>query len=348
MLGKVKDTYPFKVLIYYTQEKDFQLLKPYERAGFELIPLFVSKPKRVLNRLSGKEFFKPMILPFSDVLYPAVFDFPFELSRNKVFWVPDMQEKFYPSFFPEAEVSRRDLWYRRLIKEQVNVVFSSHSGRQHFMQFYPEAHENKLHVYRFATSVTRQSFSLKPLEELKHKYQFQAEFIICPNVLARSKNHTVVIEAAAQLSNQGIRPFILFTGNEYDGNKRDYPDSLKAKVLEYGLSNVHFLGLIPREDQLSLMVHAKAVLQPSLFEGWSTSVEEAKSLNKWLICSDIEVLKEQVDSGVIFFEAHSPESLALAIERLLVEEPNAKHEPYTQQQLLAGETFVQLMKQITG
>ena len=41
------------------------------------------------------------------------------------------------------------------------------------------------------------------------------------------------------------------------------------------------------------MRQSVAVLQPSLFEGWSTTVEEAKSIGKTILLSDIPVHREQ-------------------------------------------------------
>jgi glycosyltransferase involved in cell wall biosynthesis len=342
----LKSGLPYELYVYYTQEKDRELLQPFEKRGVRLVPLFVPKAFRVINRILSREAIKPYHLPKVDLLYPASFDFPYHLTDRLLFWIPDMQEKFYPQFFPEAEVLRRDEWYRRLVQEKARVVFSSETGRQHFLQFYPDAEAEKLYVFPFATSVAKEQFTLQPLDLLQQKYGFQAPFIICPNVLARSKNHPVVIEAALELRKQSLYPTIVFTGNEYDGNKRDYPDGLKAKVKSEGLEHIHFLGLIPREDQLSLMVHSKAILQPSLFEGWSTSVEEAKALDKWLICSDIAVLKEQVTSGVHFFEAQNAKDLARVIGLVWEHEMTAAHGDYNKVREEAGERFLNVAHQV--
>lgn len=43
----------------------------------------------------------------------------------------------------------------------------------------------------------------------------------------------------------------------------------------------------------TLMKHAIAIINPSLFEGGSTTVEEAKSLLKVIILSGIPVHREQ-------------------------------------------------------
>jgi glycosyltransferase involved in cell wall biosynthesis len=68
------------------------------------------------------------------------------------------------------------------------------------------------------------------------------------------------------------------------------------------------LGLIPFDDVLALNAAADAVLNPSLFEGWASSVEEAKSLGTPLILSDIDVHREQAPSAQ-FFSPRNPEAL---------------------------------------
>ena len=56
-----------------------------------------------------------------------------------------------------------------------------------------------------------------------------------------------------------------------------------------------------------------AVIQPSLFEGWSTVVEDARVFGKSIILSDIPVHLEQNPPHSIFFERHSSQSLATVL-----------------------------------
>jgi glycosyltransferase involved in cell wall biosynthesis len=44
-------------------------------------------------------------------------------------------------------------------------------------------------------------------------------------------------------------------------------------------------------------------INPSLFEGWSTTVEEAKALGKFIILSDIKVHREQNPKDAVYFNA---------------------------------------------
>ena len=56
-----------------------------------------------------------------------------------------------------------------------------------------------------------------------------------------------------------------------------------------------------------------AVIQPSLFEGWSTIVEESRSIGKKIILSVLDVHKEQKFSRSIFFKRNSYNDLSAKI-----------------------------------
>src|SRR6202012_4558704 len=69
----------------------------------------------------------------------------------------------------------------------------------------------------------------------------------------------------------------------------------------------------PFDHLVGLMHHATAFLNPSRFEGWSTSVEEAKSMGKQIVLSDIPVHREQAPERGYFFPPDAPQALADAM-----------------------------------
>jgi glycosyltransferase involved in cell wall biosynthesis len=82
-------------------------------------------------------------------------------------------------------------------------------------------------------------------------------------------------------------------------------------VEQEGLQNdVLFLGFIDRIDQLHLIKGAKALVQPSLFEGWSTVIEDGKAMDKFIIASDIPVHREQLAANAVFFNPLDANELA--------------------------------------
>ena len=54
-----------------------------------------------------------------------------------------------------------------------------------------------------------------------------------------------------------------------------------------------YLGTVTFKEVLSLIYHSVAVIQPSKFEGRSSTVEQAKSMGKKIILSNIDIHKEQ-------------------------------------------------------
>ena len=62
---------------------------------------------------------------------------------------------------------------------------------------------------------------------------------------------------------------------------------------------------------------AVAIVNPSLSEGWSTNVEEARALGVPMVLSDIAVHREQAGDRAVFFDADSAIAAAGAMETVL-------------------------------
>ena len=132
------------------------------------------------------------------------------------------------------------------------------------------------------------------------------------NQFYKHKNHIVVLKALTKIIEKGIKDIhIVMTGKMEHYNDPEFIIQLREEIelnrLEPYLS---MLDVIPRQDQLCLMNHAKAVIQPSLFEGWSTVIEDAKSLQVGVIASDIDIHKEQLADKGIYFDSHNESDLA--------------------------------------
>ena len=153
---------------------------------------------------------------------------------------------------------------------------------------------------------------------VKEKYGITGDYFFSPNQFWQHKNHISIIEAIKILKDKGVSVKVIFTGKEYDYRNPEYTTNLKQKVIDYQLeSEILFLGFIDRIDQLILMKNAQAVIQPSLFEGWSTVVEDAKALNQTLIVSNIAVHHEQLGDRGYFFSPNDYKDLALKIVEVI-------------------------------
>ncbi len=131
------------------------------------------------------------------------------------------------------------------------------------------------------------------------------------NQFWQHKNHLVLFEALRLLRGGGVSPFVVCTGEIHDFRDPAYSSLILQSLHRFGIAGqVLLAGLVPRRTQIEMMRRSLAVVQPSLFEGWSTVVEDSRVLGKPCLLSDIPVHKEQNPPGAQFFDPHSAESLA--------------------------------------
>ena len=108
------------------------------------------------------------------------------------------------------------------------------------------------------------------------------------------------------------------SGNPNDHDRLTTPGVCKEGA-DADLANFRS-GNVPRADVALLMRASVAMLNPSLFEGWSTTVEEAKSLGVRLVLADLPVHREQVGAAADFFDPVDPAAIAACLERVWVDE----------------------------
>lgn len=241
------------------------------------------------------------------------------LEDRGVVWVPDFQEHRFPEFFGEEELASRRQRNTDWFARHAHVMVSSQDVADDLRRFYPESRA-EVHVVRFAAFLPR----LQPdLPGLKARYGLPERYFICANQLWKHKNHALILKALAEAPD--LTAPIAFTGREEDYRDPAYAPSLKALAAELGLAErVRFLGFLPREDQLGLIKGAIAMVQPSLCEGWSTVVEDAKALGRHVLASNIAVHREQLEAGGgELFSADDPAALAALMRRYDAADPAA-------------------------
>jgi glycosyltransferase involved in cell wall biosynthesis len=232
-----------------------------------------------------------------DLVFSNATFFGWRFNIPTVSWIPDLQHAYLPEMFSMTVKMKRDIGFLFQGCFSKAVVFSSFDAKNAFVKRYWHR-KTKLHVVRF--SVKAPVVNNKLTAEIKKKYDINTEYVFLPNQYWSHKNHKVVIDALVFLkNNERIGYRIVSTGNTSSTAYDDFIDYVNKN----NISNAEYLslGLVPREDVESLMAGAAFVLNPSLFEGWSTSVEEAKSLCKNLILSDIPIHREQAKIGAQFF-----------------------------------------------
>jgi len=244
-----------------------------------------------------------------DVVFQHSEWFGFRFGLPTLVWIPDFQHRHLPQMFGGLAWLKRDLGYRGLVRSATRLMLSSQDARQDCERFYP-ASVGKCSVVPFAVR-TGDWADAEALAELRARHGLPERFYYLPNQFWKHKNHRLVIDAVAQLKREGRPICVISSGNMHDGRDPAFPQSIVDHARSVGLiDEFRFLGMVPRDDIARLMQASVAVINPSLFEGWSTVVEEAKSLGVPLLLSNLRVHREQAPALGAFFDPRDVASLA--------------------------------------
>ena len=229
-------------------------------------------------------------------------------------WIPDFQHKRRPEFFSVACRAERDSRFQRIVDEAPHVVVSSQDARADLMRWFPTK-DARVSVFQFRSVLDPRWFDMNP-QTVVDRFDLPAKYLTYPSQLWAHKNHRIVLAALSLLRARGRTDIVLVcTGREYDFRHPEYADDLKREIVQRGLqSQVRFLGLLDRSAQIQVMRTAAAVIQASLFEGWSALIEDARALGKRLFVSDIPVHREQNPDDAVYFDPDNAEQLADLIE----------------------------------
>lgn len=224
-------------------------------------------------------------------------------------WIPDLQIVRYPQFFSVEEIAVRTRDLKRACRRASRIILSSFDAQHDLDVFAPEM-VSKSSIMQFVSRPSPET-EQTDLETLRRKYSFAGSFFLLPSQLWMHKNHKTVILAVETLAAKKREVLVLAPGKQYDSRHEEYPAKLVAFARDHGVSeSFRLLGEIPYSDLSGLMTHCVSMVTASLFEGWSTTVEEAKSIGKEIILSDIPVHREQNPLGGIFFNPTDANGLA--------------------------------------
>lgn len=340
-------------------DDSYEMLRPYlagvlryppqrpfsERARYALqtranLPLGSVNPMEYLLRDAGID------AVFAAKSYGADFSLPLMV------WIADFQHLHLPQFFSEEESQRRSKQFATWSQQADRVVLSSQNALEDLRSFAPQQAE-KARVMHFVAQVPE---TTEDPAQVAATYHLPERFIYLPNQFWAHKNHALVVAALALLKESHPEIVVVCSGNTIDTRQPMHFNHLLTRVAEAGVhAQFRALGMIPFPHILPLMRQSVAVLNPSLFEGWSTTVEEVKSLGKAILLSDIPVHREQNPPAATYFDPHNPQALADALVKAYAAHqpgPDAAleaqaREQFTERAKFFGQQFLTIAQEIT-
>ncbi len=245
-----------------------------------------------------------------DVIFPIMNAANGPCALPWIGWIPDFQFMHYPQFWTREQIATRKEVFQDLVRNAPHLVVSSKSAYDDLMRWFP-ADARRTSVLPFVSALVTQWYAPIPAA-VAHHYGLPEKFLLFPSQFWAHKNHGTLFEAVHLLRDGGIKEVCLVcTGLTRDDRNPAYFSKLMQQLRRQDLTReVRILGLLPRQDEIQIMRRAAAVVQPSLFEGWSALLEDCRTLGKRIFASDIPVHREQEPPRASFFSPHDARALA--------------------------------------
>lgn len=254
-----------------------------------------------------------VILPSLQILDPSI-------GVPWIGYMYDFQHRYMPNFFSSEEIAGRDQFFALMGNQPKAVIVNSRAVAADADRFVP-GHRARIFALPFSPMLPPEHAIEPDSGEVA-----ATEFLIC-NQMWKHKDHGTAIEALAQVVTKFPQARVVCTGHLSEFRDASYVDGVKGKIAALGLErNIELLGFVPKREQVSRLRRARALIQPTLFEGGpgGGAVYDAIALGVPVLVSDIPVNRE-IDCGEVrFFRAGDAADLARLMEEAILTHPGAR------------------------
>lgn len=250
----------------------------------------------------------------ADVIFPCLA--PVSICNAvRIGYVFDFQHIHLPDLFSSRIIRKRNRQFAGIAAASDGIIVNSEFVRNDVISLlnYDPSKIFKLPFIPFKN----QKVLVAPEATLR-KYKIKPPYLIICNHFWVHKDHETALRAFSSLikAPEFSEFSLVLTGDPVDHRKPAHYARLLALSKCLGIDDrTHFLGLIPKVDQLSLVYGAEALIQPTRYEGGpgGGATYEALGQGVRVVLSDIEINHEISSRNVFYFKTGNDHDLAKTI-----------------------------------
>lgn len=229
----------------------------------------------------------------------------------------DLQYAYYPQFFTPEEEAGRERTFLTAARVSERLVCISDFARRTVLEQgnVPPGRTATVHISlprRLSRTSPEAVAAVRQALGLGHD-----DYFLYPANFWPHKNHRMLLTAFGMLCAQRpeLECGLVLTGAD-TGLRRELGEAVKGLSLE---GRVVFAGYVSDADLSALLTGARALVFPSLFEGFGMPLVEAMHVGTPIVCSDVASLPEVGGEAALYFDPRRPDDMAAALGRLLDE-----------------------------
>lgn len=244
------------------------------------------------------------------VLYPQQSIFPRGLTAPAVVSVMDLLHYRWPQF-----VSRTQRWLRR--RKEVHLIHNCHhtisisqSTRSDLLEYYPIPPQ-KCSVVYLAGKSPGEAIGKNPVPD-------GCPYVYYPANAFPHKNHERLIQAFRLFrdANPQTPARLILSGQISSALRKLLRTQLKQ-------SDLMHLGFLKREQVAAVYGGCRAVVIPSLFEGFGMPLVEGLGFHRPVYCSNLHVFRELAGDMVEYFDPGSVSDIQKAFASIFLGSPRS-------------------------
>jgi glycosyltransferase involved in cell wall biosynthesis len=229
-----------------------------------------------------------------------------------IFQPHDLLHLYMPDLLRPAQREQRTMAFPKFCADARMVVALSEWGRRDLMRAYGIAGD-RVCVVPNASGVDPRPPASEDIDETRRRLALPDAFVFFPAATWEHKNHLALIEALARLRDRDglVVPAVC------SGLHTAHFPRVESRVEALGLERqVRFTGTVRTADVRCLYAMARAVIFPSLFEGFGIPVVEAFATGAPVACSNVTCLPDLARDAAVLFDPSRVDDIAAAIARV--------------------------------
>lgn len=252
----------------------------------------------------------------------AMVHFPFQTafatSLPSIYQPWDLQHRHLPGFFSEDSINWREFSYAEACRRaSVVVVASRWTG-------FDIADAYRVEPAKIAVIPIPPVLEFYPapnpadLETVRARFDLPERFLFYPAQTWPHKNHERLLRAVLTASAEIGEPLHLVCS----GAENDHTATVRRAAEGLGIAaRIHFCGFASPLEIRSLYRLSRAVVFPSLFEGWGFPILEAFASGVPVAASAVTSIPEMAGDGALLFDPTRTDEIAAAIAQIWTDEP---------------------------
>ena len=250
-----------------------------------------------------------------DLMHFTHFNAPLFYFRPSIVTIHDLTLSFYPGKKMTKHHHRLayNLTIKNITKRAVKIIAVSAHTKKDIIEILNVPEEKIEVVYEWINKSDFFEASPEEIEKLKLNFNLKKDYIFYVWVLREHKNLLRLIKAYSELLKEWEDIDLVIAWKE-----DVYLEVRNTIINEKLQKNVHLLGFVSEYDLNVLYSGARAMVYPSLYEGFWLPVLEAMAHSVPVACSNISSLPEIAgENGVVLFNPLSIESIKKWIKEVI-------------------------------